>query len=232
MGWAAASVAAAVAGGAAWSVRGRASNILGPSRWRGDPQRRTIALTFDDGPSESTPELLRVLEQYSIPATFFQCGAHIRRLPDIARAVAKVHEVGNHTDTHPRLWLRSPEFIRREVSAAQVTAATVCSQTPRWFRAPYGVRWPGLASALQAESLVNVMWTVIGLDWKREANQIATRVLERVGNGGIICLHDGRGMQHHPGISSTMEAVRRIIPQLLDRGYAFETVTQILCPKT
>ena len=76
------------------------------------------------------------------------------------------------------------------------------------------------------------MWTVLGLDWKRDANQVATRVLERVDNGGIICLHDGRGMQHHPGISSTIEAVRRIVPQLLDRGYAFETVTQILCPKT
>ncbi len=215
----------------AWSVRGRASSVFCPSRWRGNPRRRTIALTFDDGPSESTLELLRVLEQYSIKATFFQCGAHIRRLPDIAKAVADVHEIGNHTDTHPALWLRSAEFIHREVAGAQTSAVTICSQTPRWFRAPYGVRWPGLASALRAESLGNVMWTVIGLDWKRDANQVATRVLERAGNGGIVCLHDGRGMQRHPGISSTIEAVRRVIPELLERGYAFETVTEILHPK-
>lgn len=74
------------------------------------------------------------------------------------------------------------------------------------------------------------MWTVLGLDWKLESRQIATRVLENAGNGGIICLHDGRLMQRHPNITSTIEAVRRIVPGLLERGYAFETVSQILCP--
>ena len=136
VGWAAASVAAALAGGAAWSVRGRASNVFCPSRWRGNPQRRTIALTFDDGPSESTTELLRVIEQYSIAATFFQCGAHIRRLPEIAQAAAKalIRSVANRpidekviADTAERI-----AMVRASEEGKEGVAAFLKKRSPAW----------------------------------------------------------------------------------------------------
>src|SRR5436309_305059 len=94
-----------------WAVRGRASRIFGDSIYHGDRSRPAIALTFDDGPSESTPQLLDVLDQHNARATFFMCGANIRRCPDIAQEVQRRgHEIGNHTDTHPRLDFRSREF--------------------------------------------------------------------------------------------------------------------------
>src|SRR5205814_6431900 len=96
----------------AWAVRGRASSVFGPSVWHGPRDRRVLALTFDDGPSESTPEILEILARYSAPATFFQCGANVARLPAIARAVdAGGHAIGNHSHTHPLFCLRSAAAI-------------------------------------------------------------------------------------------------------------------------
>ncbi len=96
------SVAASIAGaaaiaGAAWAVRGRSSTMFAPSIWRGPRDCRALALTFDDGPSESTPALLDVLARHGVSATFFQCGANVERLPGIARATVEAgHEIGNH----------------------------------------------------------------------------------------------------------------------------------------
>src|SRR5438477_12644363 len=80
--------AAAAAGFLAWAVRGRSAQVFGPSVWRGSRNHRAISLTFDDGPSEGTPQILEILQRYAIPATFFQCGANVERLPNVARDVA------------------------------------------------------------------------------------------------------------------------------------------------
>src|ERR1700732_3020284 len=103
-----------------YAVRGRSSTLLGPSVYRGSRNRRSIALTFDDGPSEGTNQLLDILNQYRTPATFFVCGMNVRRLPGVARAAAAAgHEIGNHTYSHAALYLRSSRFIASEVNAAQ-----------------------------------------------------------------------------------------------------------------
>lgn len=225
--------AAPVAGVAwmSWAVRGRTSQVFAPSVYRGARDRKSVALTFDDGPSESTPRLLEVLAREGVKATFFFCGKNVRRLPGVAReAAAAGHEIGNHTENHARLWLRSAAFVREEVSGGQKTIEEVCGVRPRWFRAPYGVRWPGLGAAQREAELTGVMWTVIGRDWTLPAEGIAKRLLSGASEGAIICLHDGRGVMPDPDIAQTLEAVRRVIPALRDRGYQFETVTQILCP--
>ena len=111
-GAAAAAGACAAAGFMAWAVRGRASSVFGPSVWRGARGRRAIALTFDDGPSEGTPRILELLALHKVPATFFQCGANVERLPAIARAVRDAgHEIGNHSHSHPLYCLHSPLAI-------------------------------------------------------------------------------------------------------------------------
>lgn len=224
----AAGAVAAVAGSLA--TRHPRSAVFSPNIWRGHPGRRSVALTFDDGPSESTPELLRLLEQYNVPATFFQVGHHARRLPEIARQVAQRHEIGNHTDTHPALWLKSGTFIRDEVARAQETLSAYA--TVRWFRAPFGVRWFGLRPALARHRLTNVMWGVIGRDWTNLSGAaIADLVLAKPAAGLIVCLHDGRALAEKPNIANTIEAVRRLIPQLLERGCQFETVSEIVRPE-
>jgi peptidoglycan/xylan/chitin deacetylase (PgdA/CDA1 family) len=225
----AAGVLGSAAGTMAYAVRGRSSRIFAPSVYHGDRSKKTVALTFDDGPSESTPALLEILAEHSVPATFFMCGKNVRRLPQIARQVAAAgHEIGNHTDSHPRLSFHSPEFIYSELALAQETIRQVTGRTPTLFRAPYGVRWPGLKSAQRRVSLLGVMWTVIGRDWRWPSHRISRLLLRRALNGAILCLHDGRTIERAPDIRSTLDAVAYVIPILKERGFQFETVSGIL----
>jgi peptidoglycan/xylan/chitin deacetylase (PgdA/CDA1 family) len=215
----------------AWAVRGRASSIFGPSIHCGPRNRKLIALTFDDGPSESTPQVLDLLHKYRAPATFFQIGANVDRLPHIARAViAAGHEIGNHSYTHPLFCFHSADFIYREFARAQTAIADATGRPPVLLRAPFGARWFGFREAQRRLSLRGVMWTIIGYDWKRKADTIVGRMLPGVSNGAILCLHDGRELQANPDIRETVAAVDRLIPILRDRGYKFETVSRLLCP--
>jgi peptidoglycan/xylan/chitin deacetylase (PgdA/CDA1 family) len=187
-----------------------------------------VALTFDDGPSPQTPELLDVLAGHGIRATFFVCGTHVGRLPHIARRIiADGHEIGNHTDTHPALWMRSRSFMRQEIGRAQQAIQDATGSAPSLFRAPYGVRWFGLGDVLDEYGLTGVMWTVIGRDWVLPSQNVARRVISGVRNGAIVCLHDGRELDPAPDISNTIEAVRQIVPSLHTAGYAFRTVSDL-----
>ena len=221
----------AAGGFLAWAVRGRSAAVFGRSVWRGSRERKTIALTFDDGPSESTPEILDILAGYGIPATFFQVGANVERLPAIARAVAAGgHAIGNHSYSHPLFCFRSASFVEAELRRAQHSIGEHTGVTPEWFRAPFGVRWFGMGRAQRTLGLTGVMWSVIGYDWKRNADAVFSHVASRVENGAILCLHDGRELQVRPDIQATAEAVRRLVPALLERGYEFRTVSRLLCP--
>ncbi len=224
-----ASAGLVAAGSMAWAVRGRSSNLIAPSIHRGNPSRPAIALTFDDGPSESTPALLEILAENQVPATFFMCGRNIRRCPQIAREVASAgHEIGNHSDTHPYFMFRSPEFIYGELALAQETIRKVTGRTPALFRAPYGIRWFGLRAAQRRLALTGVMWSVIGRDWKWPAPRIVSLLVRSTANGSIICLHDGRTTERAPDIRPMLEAVARVIPLLKERGFQFQTVSRIL----
>ena len=222
----------AAAGSLTYAVRGRSSSLFGASVYRGDRKRPALALTFDDGPSESTPALLEILAEQNVPATFFMCGKNVRRCPGIARqVVAAGHEVGNHTDSHAQLYLRSPEFIYGEMALAQETIVQVTGVAPKLFRAPYGARWFGVRIAQQRLGLLGVMWTLIGRDWKWPSSRISRLLLARASNGAILCLHDGRETRRAPDIRATLEAVETMLPAMKERGFQFETVSQMLCPK-
>jgi peptidoglycan/xylan/chitin deacetylase (PgdA/CDA1 family) len=215
----------------AWAVRGRSSTVFGPSVWRGAANRPAIALTFDDGPSEGTPRILEILAGYGVPATFFQCGANVERLPGIARAVHEAgHLIGNHSHTHPLACRHSAAFVESDIRRAQEAIERHTGARPAWFRAPFGVRWFGMRNAQRVLNLTGVMWTVIGYDWNRKAEEVIRRITARVSNGAILCLHDGRELRARPDIGVTVEAVRRLVPMLLDRGYKFETVSRLICP--
>ena len=223
----------AAAGLMAYGVRGRSSRLFGPSVWRGPRDRPAIALTFDDGPSESTPRLLELLERHGARATFFQCGRNVRRLPEVAREVAAAgHEIGNHTDSHAPLYFRSARDIGREVERAQEAIAEATGSRPALFRPPYGARWFGIGEVERRLGLLGVMWTVSARDWKLPAEAVVRQVLAGVGNGAILCLHDGRRLQAGPDVRVTLEAAGRLIPELRSRGFRLETVSELICPKT
>jgi peptidoglycan-N-acetylglucosamine deacetylase len=230
--------AAAVSGGAvlggvsatiAYGSISKSSQLFGPSVYRGPGYRRSIALTFDDGPTEGTLPLLEYLAKEKVYCTFFQCGMNVRRQPRIAGEVAAHgHQVGNHTYSHPRLLFKSRDFIDQEFTKTQGIIYSETGFVPMLLRPPYGYRWFGMDSVQQKLSLLGVMWTVIGYDWKWPADRIAKHVLAHASPGGIICLHDGRAVEQNPDVSAMLTAVRQIVPALKDQGYRFEIVSDLL----
>lgn len=228
-GVAASSVLGAVSATAAYGTFSRTSQIFGPSVYRGPGQRRSVALTFDDGPSEGTLSILEYLDRENVWATFFQCGMNVRRNPDIAGQVAAAgHQLGNHTYSHPTLPFKSPEFIEREFTEAQKVITDATGIAPMILRPPYGFRWVGLREVQRKLALLSVTWTVLGNDWRWPGERVAKHVLRRVSPGAIICLQDGRGVQPRPDVASTLRALRQIVPVLKDNGFKFEVISDLM----
>lgn len=214
---------------AAYGSVSKSSQLFGPSVYRGSGNRRSIALTFDDGPTEGTLPILEYLTKQNVWATFFQCGMNVRRNPHIAREVAAAgHELGNHSYSHPKLPFKSPDFIEREFSETQTVISDETGFSPMLMRPPYGFRWLGLREVQQKLSLLGVMWSVIGNDWQWPAQRIARHVLCGTSAGAIVCLHDGRGVQPRPDTRATLESLKLIIPRLQDQGFRFEVVSDLM----
>lgn len=204
--------AAGLAGLAAWAVRGKSSQLFAPAVWRGPRNAAGFALTFDDGPSESTPRLLDLLARHNACATFFVCGANVRRLPEITRRIATAgHEIACHGDAHPYYHFRGAPFIREDIRRGVETIAQATGLAPRWFRPPYGIRWFGMRPILSEWRLELAMWTVIGRDWTLSGPKIANLVRPRLRPGSIVCLHDGRVLAANPNIDNTLEATDLIL---------------------
>ena len=219
---------AGAVGFAAYAAACPQARIWAPGFHRGPRGRRTLALTFDDGPSNETPRFLDLLACYGVRSTFFVCGANVERRPELARRiVAEGHEIANHTQSHPCLFGLRAARVREEVAQAQRTIEDATGVSPVSFRPPYGIRAPGLRRTLEELGLLAVHWTVIGNDWKWPANRIAARVLSGASPGGVICLHDGHGVRAIADRRHTMEALAQALPVLHEAGYSFETAHEM-----
>lgn len=217
------------AGLLAWAVRGRSSQLLAPSVWKLPAGDRRVGLTFDDGPSESTPALLELLARHGAKATFFVCGRNAERLPGVLRQmVEEGHEVGNHTWSHPRLDFATRRAMREELGRTQVVIESITGVRPRLFRPPYGVRWFGLGAVQEELGLRGVMWTAIGRDWALPAERVARRLLRNGKDGAILCLHDGRVLEERPDIASTLGATAILLPKLTERNLSISSVSAML----
>src|SRR5271163_3610162 len=177
-----------------------------------------IALTFDDGPNDPyTFQLLDILSQHQIRATFFMIGRFTRERPDIVCAVhAAGHLIGNHTMTHPWLVLESSARVRQELADCNAALEDVIGEKIRYFRPPHGSRRPDVLCVARELGLTPVMWNVIGYDWKPgiDAATIQSHVEKgidrnrRAGRGSNIVLHDGGQAGIGQDRRATVEAVR------------------------
>ena len=189
--------------------------------WRGNPRRREIALTFDDGPNPvATPLLLAILRRYGAHATFFVIADHTVPYPYLVRQmIAEGHEVGNHTFHHPNLTTLDNGIVRQELAAAaRVLRAT--AGPSRWFRPPGGDYSAPVAQAAGEDGMGLAMWTANSGDWALPPPNVVTeRVLARAQPGAIILLHNGT--------LNTVRALPGILSELKRRGYDLVTVSQL-----
>lgn len=217
---------------AAYAVNGRSSTLLAPSLWRGPQDRRALSLTFDDGPSESTPRLLDLLDSHNVKATFFLLGVNVLRLPRIAREILRRgHEIGSHGFAHPYYHLCTPAQVYDDIVAGQFVVEDTLGFSPWLFRPPYGLRWPGMRQAQYDCGTVGVQWSIMPKDWDWPPERIAQYLVERLHPGAVICLHDGRKLEVNPRIHNTLTAVRAFLLHPALDGFTLDTVTDLFLPE-
>jgi len=191
---------------------------------------KRVAITFDDGPNPNcTPRLMDMLDRKGIPATFFVVGRFIRRFPEIVNDAAnRGHEIGNHTDHHIPLTFLPDRIVHREVDVAGQLATAATGTKPRFFRPPMGWFTGRVLSIVRGLGYIPVIGSIHPQDSKRPgAEAIRERVLNRIEPGAIIILHDG-GWRAGIDRSQTFEAVDRITDVLLEDGYSFDTLSDLV----
>jgi peptidoglycan/xylan/chitin deacetylase (PgdA/CDA1 family) len=200
------------------------SNWLGPN-WThlpaGSGARGAIAITIDDGPDpEVTPRVLDVLAAFEARASFFCIGERVRRHPDIAQEIVRRgHSLENHSLRHRHSFsLLGPRRMAAEIAQAQECIAQVTGETPRFFRAPAGLRNPFLEPILKRLKLQLVSWTRRGFDTvNADADDVYRRLCRSLADGDILLLHDGHAARAGAGSPVILEVLPRLLETLRRR---------------
>ncbi|WP_084031619.1 polysaccharide deacetylase family protein [Anaerobacillus arseniciselenatis] len=199
---------------------------------RGNPEQKLVALTFDDGPdSHYTPQILDILKEKNVRATFFVMGQQVEHYPNIMkRIVEEGHGIANHTWSHPQLPQVMTSQLKEEVTTTQNIMQKTVGRSPDLFRPPFGALTKSDALVLQEMGMRNIMWTVDTLDWSGlSAEEILAIVHRDISPGGIILQHNFQ--PHAPTarlLDGSVEALQQIIDDLRAKGYQFVTVQTLL----
>ncbi len=175
-----------------------------------------LDLTFDDGPSEWTPQILNVLAEYGRAATFFVVGQSIAgRGKILERIVREGHTVGNHTFSHRRLTEIPADEVEVELRACGAVVELACGVKPTVWRPPYLTSSPAIDIVAAGLGMRNRGGGIDPLDWKHtDAVMIADNVLMKARAGATVCLHDGIPPDGGNGTDSrrpTVAALRLIL---------------------
>lgn len=195
----------------------------------GDRRLKVVALTFDDGPDDYyTPQILDILKEKNVPATFFMMGKNVAKYPQqVKRIVQEGHGIGNHTYDHPDLRKAWTTDVTNQIQSTQYELMRVVGRQPDLFRPPYGALTKADVKLLNELGFRNILWSVDTLDWKgKTGEEILEIVHEQVFPGGIILQHNfgATGGELH----GTIEALPMIIDELRKEGYTFVTVQTML----
>jgi peptidoglycan/xylan/chitin deacetylase (PgdA/CDA1 family) len=181
-----------------------------------------IALTFDDGPGVHTQRVLDTLERYSAVATFCQIGRQIAGYAELDRAiVAQGSQIISHTWDHWNLTKHTDDEIRWQLETVNNALADIGVPTSRFFRPPYGSISADVQRVAAELGLTAINWNVDPRDWDhKDAQQTYDRIMDKVKDGAIILCHDIYG--------ETADAMERVIPELIARGYQLVTIAELL----
>lgn len=190
---------------------------------RGPGNDRTLALSFDDGPHTNTNKILDVLKAEKIKAAFFLIGRNIKgKEAIIQRMVQEGHTIGNHSFAHDNLYdLKTKEGFKNDLQAASDLLRTVTGKRTLFFRPPYGVTTPSLASAVKETGLTAIGWSIRSFDTKdEEPSVIVKRIVKQLSPGAIILLHD------HPG--GTELVLKNLLLEIRARDYKIVPLPELI----
>ena len=196
----------------------------------GNSEEKMLALTFDDGPDEVfTPQILDILKKYNVRATFFVVGEKVAYNKEIIkREFDEGHEIGNHTYSHINVAKQSYDTIATEIGNTQDAIKSVTGEEPRSFRPPYRAISRDMCNIIKERDMNIILWTYVDAkDWQNPGSSSIVRSIETgIQNGCIILLHDYNKIRNPK--SQTIEALDVIIPDLIEKGYKFVTVSELV----
>ena len=192
----------------------------------GNNGKKRVALTFDDGPHPRyTPQILDILSEFGVEATFFVVGSNAEYYPDLVkRELAEGHEIGNHTYHHYHTVNVKADTLQKDIIACHKSLKKISGEDIHLFRPPEGVFNEDIKNLCAKQGYTIVMWSVDTRDWAHTPiGDICKNVMDNVKDGSIILMHDFIGKN-----SPTPAVLRRIIPMLQESGYEFVTVSRLL----
>jgi peptidoglycan-N-acetylglucosamine deacetylase len=206
------------------------SALLG-SNWTrlpsGAAARGEVAITIDDGPDpDITPRVLALLDEHNAKGTFFCIGDNVRHYAELAREIVRRgHTIENHSQRHIHHFsLLGPRGLMNEIGRAQETIADVVGISPRFFRAPAGLRNPFLDPVLSHFDLQLASWTRRGFDTvSHDPDIVLGKLTRHLGGGDILLLHDGHAGRTRAG----QPVICAVLPRLLEAvgGASLQPVT-------
>ncbi len=202
------------------------SSLLGPNLRRlppGSVAEDEVVLTLDDGPDpETTRGVLRILREHEARASFFCIGERVVRHGDLIERIARDgHRVENHTFEHPKaFYFFGRRAMAEEIDRTQAAIERATARSPRYFRAPAGIRNPLLEGLLEARQLRLVSWSRRAFDTvRRDSVRIADELTNDVAPGEILLLHDRRTGYKKSRRPVVFAALRGVLERLSDRGF-------------
>lgn len=186
---------------------------------------KLVALTFDDGPSNYTDQILAILKKEDVKATFFMLGENAKALPDQVKHVKDGgHQICSHTMHHLDLVTLDKQKELSEINDAFQALEGAGAPPTTAIRPPYGSLNMKTWLAGEGKFAYSFLWTKDSLDWKRPgADVIVKNCTGTNAPGDIILLHDGGGDR-----SQDVEALPQIIANLKAKGYRFVTMTELM----
>ncbi|MFP4697195.1 MAG: polysaccharide deacetylase family protein [Eubacteriales bacterium] len=188
---------------------------------------KKIALTFDDGPDQRyTNEILDLLKEYSIKATFFVVAEKVKsNISIIKRMKEEGHLIALHSLRHKSAWLMGPYETMKEIPKSKKILSQLDIEID-YFRPPWGTFNLLTLYSATKNKLKTILWSVEAYDWRKDNSGvlISNLLLNRIKEQSIIVLHDSGGAEFAP--INTIEGLKITIPKLLEKGYEFVTVEE------
>lgn len=194
-------------------------------------KEKTICLTFDDGPHpDYTPQILDLLAEYKIKATFFILGSKIRNYREIVeRIIREGHQVGNHGYSHRNLIFKKKGFILTEINKTDELLRECGAEGDIVFRPPYGRMSLRTLLLLGKLNKKVIMWNIPSKDYKAEnSRRILSRIRRRLKPGAIIVMHDAGKEDVSVNRKSGVQALNILLSELSAAGYSFRTISELL----
>lgn len=181
--------------------------------------KKLIALTFDDGPSNNTKYFIKELQKRDALVTFFVVGNRVKKYEDVLKeAYLTGNQIGSHTYSHKNLLYLNEEEITKEIEKTNEAIYNVIGTKPTIIRVPYG----NINKKIRSISNMNhILWNVDTLDWKyKNSNRVYKEIIKHAEDGNIILLHDI--------FKTSVNGVLKAIDELKKQGYEFVTIDEMV----